>query len=327
MKVVFTFLADVVNGFLHIPGNIAYWTSELTTKIFEWSTYVIQTPLFIFNNSAVQETAKTFGGISILIVTILTMIEGAKQILQKKTTSPGKIVNRYIVALIGAGFAPMLFEQSFKLINTLVTSISKIGAKTAAPKLAINHALTAADWLNALGLVVFDLLLIALLIPVALQNFRRIFDLMVLFCITPLALTAWIFDDHRHMFSKWWYNLKKLSLTPLIYAVFISMMGILIFSTKNVTGAALFIKLGIMIGGLNRMANIPNFVKAKLDDGPTIDSSFGNMLGRIKNLRRSFDPKSYATLVWGKKKAGETNKSFNNWHDKKFNNSMKPKNK
>jgi hypothetical protein len=165
---------------------------------------------------------------------------------------------------------------------------------------------------------VFDVLLIALLIPVVLQNARRIFDLMVSCAIAPLALTAWIFDDYRHMFTKWWYHVKKLAVSPLVYSIFVCLMGFLIFSTKHVTGAALFVKMLLMIGGLSRMANPPSFVKSRVDDGDTVDESFMKMLKRMKGVKSAFDPRTYGSLMWGKDKATKANQAFNKFHDKKF---------
>lgn len=117
---------------------------------------------------------------------------------------------------------------------------------------------------------------------------------MVLCAITPLALTAWIFDDHRHMFNIWWHNVKKMSITPLIYSIFVCMIGLLIFGTHATTWSGLFMKLIILIGGLYRMTNPPSFLKKEMDSGKDdIEDRGFELWNNIKNLRNNFTLRNY----------------------------------
>lgn len=282
-------------------GNLS---AALLVKIYELLLLVLQVPLFIFNNTYIKDASLVFSGISILLVTILTMVEGIKKMMKKRHTEDKKIYKRFFVATVGAGFAPLLFEKAFWLINQLTVSITKIGGSSAQIEATKGVHLESADWFNIVALLGFDVMLIALVVPIILQNGRRFFDLMCLASITPLALSAWIFNDHRHMFDKWWFNIKKLSMTPLVYALFICFLGLFIFGTRNVvSGGGLLIKLIIVIGGLMRMANPPTFVKARLDNGENVDDSLWNMVRTVKNAYDTVTLKKVRSvqLIKGKK--------------------------
>lgn len=297
MDLFFATMSKIIVFFQSLPHNMVYYTNVLTGKVFEWLLWLLQTPLFIFNATNIHNTSLVFSGISVLIVTILTIIEGVKRMLKVKHTDVKRIYNRYFVALAGAGIAPILFEKSFALINTLVRAVGQIGGKEAnanLPPVDFSPLDSASEWLSALGLIAFDITLVAVLIPVLLQNARRFFDLMVLCAITPLALTAWIFDDYRHMFSTWWTNVKKMSMTPLVYSIFVCMIGLLIFGTHATTWSGLFMKLIIIIGGLYRMQHPPSFLKREMDaDKDDIEDRGFEAWENFKKLRNNFRLKNF----------------------------------
>ena len=81
------------------------------------------------------------------------------------------------------------------------------------------------DWFNVLTMGVFDIVLIATLIPTLWKNGRRFFDLLMLALVSPLAMTAWIFDSHRSKFDQWWSNVKELSLVQIYHALFLLVIG------------------------------------------------------------------------------------------------------
>jgi hypothetical protein len=91
--------------------------------------------------------------------------------------------------------------------------------------------------------------------------------------MTPMALTAWIFDSYRHLFDKWWKNIKQLSLMQITYALFICILGILIFGTRNIVPndpTTIIVKLMVIAGGLWRLANPPSFVLVAGDNGKDV---------------------------------------------------------
>lgn len=280
--------SSIIMWFKMLPHHVASMSVELLHKVYELLMLVLQTPLFIFNNSYIKDTSMVFAGMSVLIVTILSIIEGNKQMLKLKHTDFKKICKRYFLAIVGAGAAPFLFEKTFQLVNMVTSSITKIGSFGMKEETMIKSLDPGwYDWFNTLALLAFDIMVLVLAVPILLQNGRRFFDLMCLSAVTPLALTAWVFDDYRHMFDKWWYNLKRLGMTPLIYAIYISLLGLFIFGTNNeVSGGGLILKMIIIIGGLSRMANPPSFVKNKVDNGPDVEDS---LINTINNMKKAYD--------------------------------------
>ncbi|WP_299831310.1 hypothetical protein [uncultured Metabacillus sp.] len=268
-KTIGEYIIKGINWFVHLPENIAQLSVNLLTKLYELLMYILQTPLFIFNNSYIKDATLVFTSSSILIVTILTLIELMKRMFKKRHTDFKDIMGRWALAVTGSGFAPFLFEQTFNLLNLISKAITKIGASEIKAEEMMTYMKMSG--FNTVLLVGFDIILIAIMIPIFLQNFRRFFDLMCLSAITPLALTAWVFDDYRHYFNKWWNQVKSLGSIQIVYSLFICLLGIFIFGTRNIVdGGGLFLKIGIAIGGLYRLANPPQFIKSKFDNGDDI---------------------------------------------------------
>lgn len=269
IKVIFGFFAN-------LPDNISRLSLWLLLELYNILILVLQTPLFIFNNSYTTDVSKVFAISSIIIVTILTMVEGMKRMFKKKAQKLDDIAKRYFVALAGAGIAPFLFENTAKILNMAVKAISKIGVLT--PQyIQESYTPIKLDWLQVIAMISFDIMLIALLIPVLLQNGRRFFDLMVASSLTPLALTAWIFDDYRILFKNWWNNFKINLTTPLIYAIYISLLGLFIFGTPTpAEGGQILIKLLIIIGGVMKLADPPSFVTNRTDQGKDVIGVYGD---------------------------------------------------
>lgn len=277
------YLMKTIEWFIHLPENIAQLSVNLLTKLYELLMHVLQTPLFIFNNSYIKDATMVFTSSSILIVTILTLIELMKRMFKKRHTDFKDIMSRWSLAVIGSGFAPFLFEQTFNLLNLASKAITQIGASEIKSEQVMNYLKLSG--FNTVMLVGFDLILIAIMIPIFLQNFRRFFDLMCLSAITPLALTAWVFDDYRPYFNKWWTQLKSLGSVQIIYSLFICLLGIFIFATKNmVDGTGIFLRLGVCIGGLYRLANPPQFIKSKFDNGDDAIDMTKDLWNTSKNV-------------------------------------------
>lgn len=298
----------------NLPENIPQYTVDILAKIFELLTStVLYTPLFIFNNSHIQDATIVFSGISVLIVTILAMVEGGKKMLKKRNTDWKKILKRYSLSLLGVGFAPFVFEQVFNLINIITKLIVKVGSieiggfqlfqkmegKVIVPGLGIAPV----GLLDTVLLLAFDIVAFALLIPIVLQTARRWWDLLCLSALTPLSLTAWIFDDYHHYFHKWWSNLKQLAQSQLVYAIYICLMGVFMYGTANmVSGGGLIFKLLVICGGLWRMANPPSFVTSRIDNGKDIEETGLDMKKTYKNIRDTVTLKNIRTLKFLKDK-------------------------
>ena len=251
--IAFNWISYVFNHPNEVSIQFLTWIYEVISKV------VLTTPTFIFNNPYVQNTSLTFSVVSISIVTILTIFESLMQMTKQKHTEFKKIVQRYFGVVCISGFVPFLFEQGFTLLNELTNAITKIGSAVN-PTALINDSL-AVPTLDTIVLFSFDIVLFAMLIPILLQNGRRWWDLMCLAVVAPLAGTSYVFDRHRHYFDTWWSTVKKLSMIQLVYAVFITLIGIFIFGTRDmVSGWGLITKLLIVAGGLWRMLNPPRIV-------------------------------------------------------------------
>jgi hypothetical protein len=267
---------DVITGYImkgldwlnNLDGSIPKLTADLLTAIYHFlAKIILTTPLMIFNNPYLQNASLTFAVISITIVTILTVIESLMQIINKKHTDFKTIMKRWSIVACVSGFLPFAFESGFGFLNKLSEAISKIGVINGGSANGFINGVNM-GFFDTFIIILFDLTAIAMLVPVCLQAAKRWFDLTILACISPLALSTWIFDRHQHFFSKWWSKVKALSLVQLVYAVFILIMGILIFSTQSIQGGifALTVKTLLVIGGLSRMANAPQFVTSMTGD-------------------------------------------------------------
>jgi uncharacterized MAPEG superfamily protein len=279
-------LAEIVTNtvyfFSHLPETIAQLSVNLLAKLYELLMLLIQTPLFIFDNPYLRDATMTFSFVAMGIVTVLTMIESIKKITKRDHTDFKSIMKRYGLAVVATGFAPFLFKQSFALINWITTSITKIGV--AGIKSEGSMSYMKMSGIDTAILIGFDIMLLALLFPVLKQNARRFFDLTFLSVITPLALSCYVFDDYKYLFSKWWNRIKHLATIQLVFALFICIIGLIIFGIPATTGSGFLIKVLCIIGGFTRLANPPTLIKQRIDTGDeSIKTTANKTVGMLKN--------------------------------------------
>jgi hypothetical protein len=310
------FLVKGVDWFNHLPENIVQLTINLTTWIYIiLSKLILVTPSWLFTNASIIDTTIVFSFISVVAVIVLTVIESLKKMYNNQKirfTEFQQIIKRFPIAVAGAGFAPLLFEYTFKILNKLSTAISKIGQTE-----IIGNKVTTFDWsgINLIVMIGFDIILLSLLFPIFLKNGRRWFDLICLSTLTPLALSAWIFDSYRHLFDKWWKNIKQLSLVQLSYSIYVCILGIIIFGTRGLYEEdiwSLFIKLCIMAGGLWRLANPPSIMLSYTDHGKDVWSIY-------KEVKNALTFKKYTPFVFAKEVKGEINEFKNKIQEKRSN--------
>ncbi|MEB5480823.1 hypothetical protein P8825_14755 [Shouchella clausii] len=297
-------------------GNIVDWLSdfgnnitEASLKLLSWiyeavTSVVLKTPTFLFANEWFKDNMLNFSLLSVSLFTLLTLFNGVKKIVgHKKALDTKTIIQRYSLAVLGIGFAPIILENGLKCLNKISEIIISIGHTSIEP--ALNYAKTASySLIDTLALIGFDILLIATLIPVFLQNGRRWFDLLALSSLTPFVLSAAVFDTGLIM--QWMHAIKKIAAVQLMYAFNIAMIGIFIFASKEaVSGWALITKILIVVGGLNRMANPPAFLKRHMDN------SNKDVIDMFKTLTSAF---SWQTLgipsKTGKKLTGKIKKKL-----------------
>lgn len=304
VDVITSHIINWLDWFNNINGSLPKLTADLLTAIYNFlAKLILQTPLFIFNNPYLKNTSLTFALISITVVTILTVLESFMQMMNKKHTDFKTIIKRWAIVAGVSGFLPFAFESGFNFLNKLTDAISKIGTVNGGNINGFINGETV-GFFDTLILILFDLSAIALLIPVCLQAGKRWFDLMCLAAISPLALSSWVFDRHKHYFFTWWNRVKSLSLVQLVYAVFILIMGIFIFSTQSIHGGifTLIIKLLIVIGGLIRMNNPPRFVSSKTGDKSDIFDEYDKGKNSIKDIYNTITFKNFRLTQFIKNK-------------------------
>lgn len=262
---------DILDWFNHLPENIVQMSINLMAWLYEMITkLVLTTPLWIFKNAWFVDTTMTFSMISVAIVVVLSLIEIIKSMYNHKKihfTKFSDVLKRLPIATAGAGFAPFLFVSVFNVLNKITHAITEIGRSE-----IVGTEVTVYDWtgLNLFAILGFDIVLIGLIFPIFLHNGVRFFNLMSLGVMTPFALSAWIFDSYRHYFSKWWKNVKHYSLIQLTYAIFICIIGLFIFGTRNIAPTdpqTLILKLCVVCGGLFQLSHPPSFVLSAGDHG------------------------------------------------------------
>lgn len=299
---------SAIDFFHNLKGNVSQMSLDLLAWIYQFITkIVLHTPTFIFSNSWIKDMTLTFSTISVSIVIILTMIESIKQMMSSQDvikvsyTKFEDILKRLPIAIAGAGFAPILFQRTFEILNTLSKSITELGFH----EISSDGAMSFTKWsgIDTVALLGFDILLIAMLFPVVIHNAKRWFDLLCLSALTPLSLTCWIFDKYKHFHNKWWSNVKSLSLVQLSYAFFIAIMGVFMFGTRDMTGGdAVLVKMLVILGGMWRMANPPSLVRG--DSGNDIWETGKNVVDAL--TWRKFKPANFVKgKISAKKKAAE----------------------
>ncbi|WJV20718.1 hypothetical protein QU593_09910 [Rossellomorea marisflavi] len=274
---------EIVNWFKHFPEKIAGISIEMFREAFELITFLmLQTPSVIFSGEYVRNVVPSFSLISVTVVILATIYESIMMMIGKKHTKGTDILKRLPIAIGIAGITPFLFEKGFKLLNKLTIGITKIAGGVFDPNFL--KGIANAGVVDALGLLAFDIALIIYTAPLIIQNARRWWDLFVLSCVSPFALTAFVFDRHRHLFDTWINAVKRKATVQLIYATFISLLGIFLFSTRLIAPEMWIIKLILIIGCLSRLGNPPNIVKSYLR-GETLDKEFKNVYGnKLKSL-------------------------------------------
>lgn len=304
----------VLDWFNNLPGSIPKYTADLFTSVYHFLAKIaLQTPLIIFDNPFIKNASLTFSLLSISFTTALLIYESFMKMLKKKNTDLKKITKRYAIAVAVSGFAPFAFKTGFDFLNKLSHAITLIGGGMNGGNINGFISGETLGFFDTLIVILFDLTVIALLIPVCLQAGRRWWDLFCLAAITPLALSCYVFDRHQHYYRMWWNRIKTLSLVQVVYAVFILMMGIFIFATQSMQGGlyTLVVKLLIVAGGLFRLSNPPKFVTRMTGDKKDIFDSVEDGVDNFKSIKKilMFKDKKFNPV---KKFAGKLMK----WKDK-----------
>ena len=307
-------IVKIIEWFNNFNENIAHFSVDLLAGIYKnLSMLVLHTPTILFSNSWFSDSVFTFTSISIAMFTITFILQVLKKTVSAKEFNPSvkytetkDVIKKYAMAVVGIGFTPFLFEKGFGLLNTCAKFITSLGYYEISSNefSDINSSLV-----DSIALLGFDLVLIGALVPIFLQNGRRWFDLICLAGISPLALSAWCFEDTKHLTSMWWKSIKDIGMVQIIYSFFIAMMGIFMFGTRGYTsGFGLIVKVAVIAGSLTRLANPPQFLLRMTDSNNT------SVIDMYKNLTKTlgmanltkYKPVNFAkNMIWDGMNAGK----------------------
>jgi hypothetical protein len=219
----------------------------------------------LFNNDWFSVTTGKFAVLSILVVVLATMIEGLKKILRMKHTPFSDILKRLPLSLSVCACAPFLFVNGVHWLNKLTHIIMDIGKNEIGSNQLVgvlNSAGLVFEPVNILMMMVFSLLFLATCVPMTFFHAKRWFDLLCAGILTPFAMSCYLFNGTQHLFHEWLSMIKSAGLKQLIYAIFVTILGLIMFATPNPTTiAGVFSKLLLMLGGCYRLAFPPNFVR------------------------------------------------------------------
>lgn len=270
----------VIKWFSNLPHNIAEMSVNLMSSLYELSsTLILKTPLWIFNNEWFENTTYQFSLLCIGLVSVLTAIEGVKQMLPKmrgkRTTSTPMdikdIGKRWFLVSGIITAVPYLFQKAFQGLNFVSDKLIAMGVSTM-DTVALPEEIKMFD---VITLIIFNIILIGTIIPVLWKNGRRFFDIMILGVVSPFALTAWIFNSYKHWFRQWWEQLKHLALVQVYYALFLLVLGWFIFGVPTPDDfIGVCIKILVVIGGFARMVNPPRLISKYLDNKGGMDDLF-----------------------------------------------------
>ena len=215
------------------------------------------------------------------LVIILSIFEGVKRMCKKDSTGIKEIAARVPIATLISGAAPWMFKKTFQFLNYVSSIFINMSHKQM--QNIQENPLAMWDGLNTLALLGFDIILIFMMFGIFLQNGRRWFDIVCLGILTPVACTAWVFKDYRHYFDTWLSNVKELSFVHLYYAIFLFIIGLIMFGTPMyslVTAPTAFlVKFLIILGGLYRLKQPPKIFSSRVENGVGI----GQMIKTVAN--------------------------------------------
>jgi hypothetical protein len=327
-------LWDRISAFIDKANATFDWFKDIKHHLYDFSIEIfafvfkmlmmvgLQTPSFIFNNSYTSNTIMTFSIISISIVILLTIFESTMQMVSKvaktKFTEFGTIMKRFPIAISVAGFTPFLFQKGFEMINKLTRGIVSMGGDLFEAN-SIN-SLMSLSGIDVLGMILFDIVALGLLIPILMQSGRRFWDLFVLSTVSPLAFTAWIFDRHRHLHSKWWEAIKKISVIQLVFATFITLMGVFLYGARFIAADQIVFKVLIMLGALYRLANPPSFIQNYVKGEQDMVGMFDSYKKAFTGIYNTVSLKNFTPLNYYRKQKAMnmTRKALRLKHGKRF---------
>lgn len=282
-KKIYDFFANFDKNVNHIVENTLKWIYDTI------STWVLCTPEWLISNDWFNEMSFKFTIISILLTAIITLVKILINICKNRKLDEIKTIKRFAIALSVSCLFPRIFEYSIKIVNKLTAAIINMTSDffNNGADLSISNIILGNIFLNEIALILFLGIYLILCIPIALRAGVRWFEIISLSIISPLALSAYIFDDLKPYFNRWRNALKDRVLSQLVQAIFTLFIGLIIFSTPTpTTFGGLITKLLVIGGGLWKMIFPPAFIASKLDTGKDAVDVYKNSRSNIEKTYR-----------------------------------------
>jgi hypothetical protein len=288
----------------------------LFSHIYKFVTEIVLfTPEWIFGNDWFPAAVSNYSMLSIGIVVIFTMIEGLKRMCRMSHTRFRDTIKKFPIMLGVSAATPFLFVNGVKLLNKATRFIVELSSSAMdSGTISIFASSFFFEPINILFMVIFLIIVVIMCVPMVLLHARRWFDMIVLGMITPLSMSAWLFQSTEHYFHLWLRSIKNLAMIQLSYGVFISLLGVLMFSTPNpTTFIGMLSKSLVLCGAIYRLAYPPQFIKRFDDNGGGVMKWSKQMKeyaeDKIKKGKQYKD-KGEDALVTGAKIAGKGYRFF-----------------
>lgn len=284
-----TWLKDIVICTMASIGEMCHSVSTwMYHSLYKFvSTVVLYTPTWIFEDSWFPKTIAQFSGLSVAVVSVFSMFEGIKRICRLNYTPLGFTLKRLPLALFISAATPFLFVHGVRLLNLLTNAILRLGndvIDTNKP-VSISQLSLLFEPLNLASMFFFIFLFGVMCIPLVWNHGKRWFDIMAMGVLTPFAMSAYLFRSTEHYFYSWLDTIKRLGMTQLAYAIFITLMGVLMFGTPTpTTVAGGFTKMLITFGAFHRIVFPPQFV-TNLGRDKTLIDMFVDMKGKFDKFK------------------------------------------
>jgi hypothetical protein len=266
---------------------------------------VLMTPDWLFEGSWFSDAIFKFTAVNVSLVIILTMIQGIKRIFNRKYTPLKDIMKRFPIALTVSAATPIIFTQGIKWLNKLTHFIISLAGGEIVSKDVVSIFSTSImfDFINVILMLIFLILVIVQFFPLITFHGRRWFNILIQGILTPFTMTCYVFDDTRHYFDAWLASIKDTCKKQLIYAVFVALLGIVLFATPNpTTTTGIIAKMILSIGGIHTLAHPPSVLTqyAGIDRGKGMVQSvkdLNNQRIAMWDKAKNFKVKSENTAV------------------------------
>lgn len=250
--------------------------------------YVLFTPFELFKNPAMIGILLKMSGISMAVVTVLTMIEGLKRTLSLSYTPMTQIAIRFPIAIVVSAIVPFIFYYTAIGVNELVSYMGLItGGAMEGNDVFVNHLTGLSNSIFMSVLTFFFLIALGFyLFKILLYHAYRWFGLMFNMLVTPFVMVSYIFKPFESILSMWTKDNIQKFFVQVAHSFMLGLIAIILYSPNMLpTGSAWqgmeygIIKIMLAIGGLHMMLNPPGWVRGMMDSG-------ANSLAPLKTIGR-----------------------------------------